>query len=104
MQAPANAPTVPKSDHKPTNGGRWTVTPPLGDANDPKETFTPKEQGGIANLVGYLEESHRKIKALTDLAQQLNAEVGTLSATVIDLNTRLMQLEGDEYEDNDDGL
>ncbi len=29
-------------------------------------------------------------------------QLRTLRATVIDLNTRLMQLEGDEYEDNDE--
>jgi hypothetical protein len=36
------------------------------------------------------------------LANYLFNELAQVRATVIDLNTRLMQLEGDEYEDDDE--
>jgi hypothetical protein len=91
---------------KQTPVGGPTATPWEGDANDPKETFIPANdfitEQEINGLVTYVGEARSRTDNLRDLVYELHAYVLTLRATVIDLNKRLMELEGDEYEDDDE--
>lgn len=69
-------------------------------AAPPANDFITEEE--VNELVTYVGEARSRTDNLKDLVYELHADVLTLRATVIDLNTRVMQLEGDEYEDNDD--